>query len=347
MSESSETCDSHGSADRRNCLGYAINEVYVGRTENGDVQGSGEAHAGQDQTATYCSSVDPWHEPAHLVPGGDQIGLDLFYTSGVTRGLPAMMPVAVTYGVPEDAVAQIAYLTEAGLPHLAHRAGRGVRRPVHDPRALRRPLSAVGGGAAEAGPQAQARRARVRQLQRGSPGLARPGWRQLVVRPLPQVRQGPRAHEGLRLPLLRALPVRRVQVELGGPLRGAPPHQPHHGRLPQGRAAARGADAHHRGEHGVASGRSLRRHRRRPVASRLHRVVPPRRGRRLVLLPLPAVAAVGQLRQDAGHVRAALVRIRGSRSGSRSRSTSPARSSRRSGSSPATARTSSTRSPPR
>jgi len=53
----------------------------------------------QDQTATYCSSVDPWHEPADLAErAGDQIGFDLFYTSGVTRGLPAMIPIAMLYG---------------------------------------------------------------------------------------------------------------------------------------------------------------------------------------------------------------------------------------------------------
>ena len=32
MTASSNTCDSHGSADKRNCLGYAIREIYVGTT---------------------------------------------------------------------------------------------------------------------------------------------------------------------------------------------------------------------------------------------------------------------------------------------------------------------------
>src|SRR5579862_1715217 len=37
MTESSNTCDSHGSADPRNCLGYAINESYIGTiTADGD-----------------------------------------------------------------------------------------------------------------------------------------------------------------------------------------------------------------------------------------------------------------------------------------------------------------------
>ena len=30
MTESSNTCDTHGSADRRNCVGYAIRELYLG-----------------------------------------------------------------------------------------------------------------------------------------------------------------------------------------------------------------------------------------------------------------------------------------------------------------------------
>ena len=30
MSESSNTCDSHGASDPRNCVGYAINEIYLG-----------------------------------------------------------------------------------------------------------------------------------------------------------------------------------------------------------------------------------------------------------------------------------------------------------------------------
>ncbi len=30
MTESSNTCDSHGDVDRRNCVGYAIREIYLG-----------------------------------------------------------------------------------------------------------------------------------------------------------------------------------------------------------------------------------------------------------------------------------------------------------------------------
>ena len=118
MTQSSNTCDSHGSADRRNCLGYAIRELFIGTTSS-----DGKFHdlvlhtPDQGQTATYCSSVDPWHETADLEErAGDQVGFDLFYTSGYTRGLPAMIPIAMLYATPEDSVAEIAYIEKRGYP---------------------------------------------------------------------------------------------------------------------------------------------------------------------------------------------------------------------------------------
>jgi hypothetical protein len=78
--------------------------------------------ADQQQSLTYCSSVDPWHEPSDLyvapdrMESGDQPGLDLLYTSGITRGLPAMIPVGMLYSTPEDAVAQVEYLKRRGYP---------------------------------------------------------------------------------------------------------------------------------------------------------------------------------------------------------------------------------------
>lgn len=117
MSESSNTCDSHDSGDRRNCVGYAINELYLGTAApDGKFHDLVRHTADPDQTTTYCSSVDSWHEPAGIDDKGDQVGMDLFYTSGYTRGLPAMMPVSMLYGNPDDSANQIAYLKARGYP---------------------------------------------------------------------------------------------------------------------------------------------------------------------------------------------------------------------------------------
>ena len=64
--------------------------------------------------------MDPWHEPSDLfvapdrMESGDQPGFDLFFTSGITRGLPAIVPVAMLYGTPEDSAAQLTYLKKRG-----------------------------------------------------------------------------------------------------------------------------------------------------------------------------------------------------------------------------------------
>jgi hypothetical protein len=117
MTESSSTCDTHGSGDRRNCLGYAIKELYLGTTtSDGKFHDVVRHTADRAQSNTFCSSVDPWHEGSVVNNRGDQVGFDLFYTSGITRGLPAMIPVAMLYETPENSVAQLKYLKARGYP---------------------------------------------------------------------------------------------------------------------------------------------------------------------------------------------------------------------------------------
>ena len=137
MTESSNTCESDGPGDPRNCVGYAIRELYLGTTTQGTTtrgtttpgtttaRNSGEVEfhdsvrhtADQEQTTTYCSSVDPWHTASNLESTRQaQVGFDLFFTSGVTRGLPAMIPVAMLYDTPDNAVAEIAYLEHRRYP---------------------------------------------------------------------------------------------------------------------------------------------------------------------------------------------------------------------------------------
>jgi hypothetical protein len=118
MTESSNTCDADGPSDPRNCAGYAIRELYLGTTtEDGAFHDIVRHTPDQEQTATYCSSVDPWHEQSDLGSTKQaQMGFDLFFTSGVTRGLPAMIPVAMLYDTPDNAAAEIAYLKKRGYP---------------------------------------------------------------------------------------------------------------------------------------------------------------------------------------------------------------------------------------
>ena len=118
MTESSNTCDADGPADPRNCVGYAIREIYLGTTTSDGAFHDIMRHTpDQEQTTTYCSSVDPWHQPSDLGSTTQaQMGFDLFFTSGVTRGLPAMIPVAMLYETPENSAAEIVYLKKRGYP---------------------------------------------------------------------------------------------------------------------------------------------------------------------------------------------------------------------------------------
>src|SRR5207237_768414 len=47
---------------------------------------------------------------------GDQVGFDFFMTSGITRGLQTMVPIAMLYATPEDAANEIAYLYKRHYP---------------------------------------------------------------------------------------------------------------------------------------------------------------------------------------------------------------------------------------
>ena len=118
MTESSNTCDTHGAEDRRNCVGYAINELYIGTVSaDGQFTDIVKHLPSRKQTITWPSSVDPWHAASDLDYGrGDQIGFDFFFNCGVTRGLPAMIPIAILYAIPEDAANEIAYLYKRKYP---------------------------------------------------------------------------------------------------------------------------------------------------------------------------------------------------------------------------------------
>jgi hypothetical protein len=117
MTESSNTCDTHGSSDPRNCVGFAAGEISAGNfSSDGKFVDVVKHIAGENQTVTLVSSIDPWHSQTDLDSHSIQTGLDLFFSSGYTNHLPAMIPVSMLYGTPEDSAAELAYLRKRGYP---------------------------------------------------------------------------------------------------------------------------------------------------------------------------------------------------------------------------------------
>ena len=117
MTASSNTCDTHGSDDPRNCVGYAIDEISAGNfNAHGEFIDLVKHAPGQTQTVTQASSVDPWHTADAIISSRIQTGFDLFFTSGYTNHLPAMIPIAMVYATPEDSAAELAYVEKRGYP---------------------------------------------------------------------------------------------------------------------------------------------------------------------------------------------------------------------------------------
>ena len=117
MNSSSNTCDEHGSSDIRNCVGYAIREIHAGSVDASGAFTDAAKDATGKNAPTYCSSsIDPWHSADDVNATGayQHTGFDLFFTSGITNNLPALIPVTMLYGTPDDAAAQIAYVEKRG-----------------------------------------------------------------------------------------------------------------------------------------------------------------------------------------------------------------------------------------
>jgi hypothetical protein len=116
MTESSNTCDEHGPEDVRNCVGYAVQKISAGTLDASGNFSAVEKRAGERETEFCVSSIDPWHSAEDVNDSGfyQHTGFDLFFTSGITNNLPAMIPVTMLYGTPEDAAAQVAYIEKRG-----------------------------------------------------------------------------------------------------------------------------------------------------------------------------------------------------------------------------------------
>ena len=118
MTESSNTCDEQGTDDIRNCVGYAIRELRVGTVDSSGAFVEIQKNIGERPTIYCSSSIDPWHSGDDVDATGSyqHTGFDLLFTSGLTNNLPAMIPVTMLYGTPDDAAAEIAYIEKRGYP---------------------------------------------------------------------------------------------------------------------------------------------------------------------------------------------------------------------------------------
>jgi hypothetical protein len=70
----------------------------------------------EGQTRFFVSSTDPWHRACDMDPEVEQPGLDLVFGSGITQGLPMLIPVGVLYDTPENAAALMRYVLRRGYP---------------------------------------------------------------------------------------------------------------------------------------------------------------------------------------------------------------------------------------
>ena len=118
MTESSGTATS-GSKDPRDAMGYAIREIMAGEAGQFDFDDHVIHSPDKKQTITCASSTDPWHRECDLDPKVEQPGIDRIFCCGITRGLPAMLPVPIFYDTPENGAALAEYVKLSG-----YRVGR-------------------------------------------------------------------------------------------------------------------------------------------------------------------------------------------------------------------------------
>lgn len=116
MLRSSSRTSMAESRDIRDRLGYAVRELYLGVLDGSgklrDVLRHGRNN--DKESVVYVSSTDPWHRSTDIDTDVEQPGFDRLFRDGITRGLPMMIPVAVVYGTPENAVAEVEYLRRRG-----------------------------------------------------------------------------------------------------------------------------------------------------------------------------------------------------------------------------------------
>lgn len=114
LTTSSHTA-ARGALDSRDSAGYAIRELWVGRRNGAklaDLLRHGTSR--RTQSLAYASSTDPWHRASDIDLDLEQPGFDRVARSGLTNGLPMMIPVPVLFSTPEDGANELRYLVHRG-----------------------------------------------------------------------------------------------------------------------------------------------------------------------------------------------------------------------------------------
>ena len=107
MTRPSRTAPPHA-RDPRDRAGYAVAELSLFDAQQRELVR--HARSADAQSIVWVSSTDPWHRASDVDQSMEQPGLDRVVRSGLTRGLPMLVPVALLYGTPDDAAAELRYL---------------------------------------------------------------------------------------------------------------------------------------------------------------------------------------------------------------------------------------------
>jgi hypothetical protein len=107
-----------GATDPRDSLGFALREISLGTLDGMGRLHDAVRHAprAQSQTETLVSSTDPWHRASDRDSALVQPGLDLVFESGLTHGLPVLLPVPMLFDTPDNAAALLRYVRARGWP---------------------------------------------------------------------------------------------------------------------------------------------------------------------------------------------------------------------------------------
>ena len=101
------------SNDIRDKLGFAIKEIKLGFVDEKNVFHDWIRHSpDHKQCVIDVSSTDPWHTAKDIDPNVEQVGIDRFFTDGLTSHQAPLMPAALLYDTPENVLALVKYFKE-------------------------------------------------------------------------------------------------------------------------------------------------------------------------------------------------------------------------------------------